>query len=79
MARFVSLLEGRFAPEWAKFCPQLGTQPNVAQGPQLRVERRTETHRFCGCGLVQRYCAPCDVWVCGAPGHIQHRCRGATE
>ncbi len=77
MSRRVSVLDGPHAHEWAKYCPQLGVQLGVAQvaAQELRKSSGVE-HHFCGCGRVQALCAECDVWVCNAPGHLKHVCRG---
>ncbi len=45
----------------------------------MRVQRlraaaaASPNHNFCGCGLVRQLCS-CGEWVCGAPGHLVHRC-----
>ncbi len=37
---------------------------------------RDEDHHLCGCGQQQHLCLKCLRWVCEAPGHLKHDCKG---
>lgn len=77
-SRPLSLLDGKYSYEWAKYVPHLGVETRVGRlADQLAVQVKTPAHHFCPCGLVTAYCAPCDEWVCSAPGHLKHVCRSA--
>lgn len=75
MSRPVSLLDGPFAKEWVAL--GLGNHRVAFAVPERTATGDEQPRHFCGCGIEQRYCAPCSTWVCHAPGHLKHECGGA--
>lgn len=90
MSRPLSLLDGRWAFEWADLAPgqhasHRATTSSRTPGKVNRgtVYRRSFQHpplHLCKCGQSQEQCVACGTWFCEATGHQKHSCesKGAT-
>lgn len=90
---FVSLLEGRFASEWAPYLDgtagphqhHASHRATTSSRTTTKVNRGTVYRKpfehpelfLCKCGLEQEICVLCDKHVCRAPGHAPHVCGSA--